>query len=59
MIQRKEVIKMKKAKLSFRLLNSEIGNDRVLVLKLYEKYLSFRLLNSEIGNDHKRKTKHK
>ena len=38
--------------LSFRLLNSEIGNDQAI-----EKYcnsnklFSFRLLNSEIGND--------
>ena len=37
--------------ISFRLLNSEIGND----LKLNEEYIKvrdgFRLLNSEIGND--------
>ena len=40
--------------LSFRLLNSEIGNDlkerKVIHMK---ENMSFRLLNSEIGNDPK------
>ena len=38
---------------SFRLLNSEIGNDqRKEVTQMKKLRLSFRLLNSEIGNDH-------
>ena len=38
--------------MSFRLLNSEIGNDRKCYV-IHGKYsdLCFRLLNSEIGND--------
>ena len=37
---------------SFRLLNSEIGNDHKYVTGINDNYvLSFRLLNSEIGND--------
>ena len=39
---------------SFRLLNSEIGNDLQLCQKRIVRRLSFRLLNSEIGNDRKR-----
>ena len=41
--------------ISFRLLNSEIGNDHNfgIWLKLLDK--GFRLLNSEIGNDHEDK----
>ena len=37
---------------SFRLLNSEIGNDPKgrLIMKIV--IVGFRLLNSEIGNDH-------
>ena len=36
----------------FRLLNSEIGNDRrAHFLIVHQVFLSFRLLNSEIGND--------
>ena len=36
----------------FRLLNSEIGNDRMLNLnELKAERIRFRLLNSEIGND--------
>ena len=35
----------------FRLLNSEIGNDPVLILTLWQTNYCFRLLNSEIGND--------
>ena len=42
--------------LSFRLLNSEIGNDQ-LIDKSKEKEIDrFRLLNSEIGNDQKETT---
>ena len=37
--------------LSFRLLNSEIGNDPQLLKSKVKIRLSFRLLNSEIGND--------
>ena len=37
--------------LGFRLLNSEIGNDRYDVVNREAERLRFRLLNSEIGND--------
>ncbi len=37
---------------SFRLLNSEIGNDRPDRLRHEIRRFGFRLLNSEIGNDH-------
>ena len=44
----KNVMKSK----SFRLLNSEIGNDQIEEIEnLRKKRRSFRLLNSEIGND--------
>ena len=36
---------------SFRLLNSEIGNDQKEVIKMKLNEECFRLLNSEIGND--------
>ena len=37
---------------SFRLLNSEIGNDHETYLNWYDCFdYGFRLLNSEIGND--------
>ena len=36
---------------SFRLLNSEIGNDQDMADYLAGRKKSFRLLNSEIGND--------
>ena len=36
---------------SFRLLNSEIGNDQDVDLRYTQSGLGFRLLNSEIGND--------
>ena len=36
---------------SFRLLNSEIGNDHSWWSYQFRKIGSFRLLNSEIGND--------
>ena len=46
--------------LSFRLLNSEIGNDQRVVRNKGVINKSFRLLNSEIGNDHsKEKSKDK
>ena len=35
----------------FRLLNSEIGNDREVYTFEENERVSFRLLNSEIGND--------
>ena len=37
----------------FRLLNSEIGNDRVKGDTMFNLNTGFRLLNSEIGNDQK------
>ena len=39
--------------MSFRLLNSEIGNDLIINERNRNKIESFRLLNSEIGNDHR------
>ena len=42
---------MTKLTRSFRLLNSEIGNDRVVTTIYKQCANSFRLLNSEIGND--------
>ena len=36
---------------SFRLLNSEIGNDQTKTKHLISAKKCFRLLNSEIGND--------
>ena len=41
----------------FRPLNSEIGNDLMLILILFFADASFRLLNSEIGNDHENDVK--
>ena len=40
--------------ISFRLLNSEIGNDPDEVQKRCTARTSFRLLNSEIGNDQRK-----
>ena len=37
---------------SFRLLNSEIGNDLKDTGIIEQRTVGFRLLNSEIGNDH-------
>ena len=47
----KEVEKVAIKNLGFRLLNSEIGNDRTQFVAIYLKGKCFRLLNSEIGND--------
>ena len=43
---------------SFRLLNSEIGNDHLIVLFILKSPFRFRLLNSEIGNDQVARMKH-
>ena len=37
--------------ISFRLLNSEIGNDQKSMEMIKKAFRGFRLLNSEIGND--------
>ena len=37
--------------ISFRLLNSEIGNDQIFRFRFVVEVQCFRLLNSEIGND--------
>ena len=51
MIQKTEDNKMKEYE-SFRLLNSEIGNDPIKWLRgVWNTSFGFRLLNSEIGND--------
>ena len=50
MIKKRIKLNLLKIK-SFRLLNSEIGNDRVSDKYVLMKSSSFRLLNSEIGND--------
>ena len=42
---------------SFRLLNSEIGNDQPIIINERNRQKSFRLLNSEIGNDPKMESK--
>ncbi len=42
----------KSDRLSFRLLNSEIGNDLEKNVNQQGANIGFRLLNSEIGNDH-------
>ena len=42
---------MAKHKWRFRLLNSEIGNDHLILGTRLSSYMRFRLLNSEIGND--------
>ncbi len=42
--------------ISFRLLNSEIGNDQKSMEMIKKAFRGFRLLNSEIGNDQKKKT---